>query len=65
MFLTGKTVNAEIFLFRRIFVCIMGLLSDHLVSVREKIQSLGMLFINQWSLTCRKEYETKPKVKQS
>lgn len=43
----------------------MSLLSDHLVSVREKIQRLETLFINQRSLTCRKEAETKPEVKQS
>lgn len=43
----------------------MSLLSDPLVSVREKIQRLGMLFINQRSLTCRKEAETEPKIKQS
>lgn len=43
----------------------MSLLSDHLVSVKEKIQRLGTLFINQRSLAFRKEAETEPKVKQS
>lgn len=43
----------------------MSLLPDHLVSVREKIQRLEALFINQRSLTCRKEAETKLEVNQS
>lgn len=37
----------------------MSLLSDRLVSVREKIQRLGTLLVNQRSLTCRKEAEKK------